>query len=345
MSPLARRRVAGYVPLVGLACGLAGLALVLGCSSCKGPTTQPQDDAGEHATSAQLTPELSAKVLAKVGDRTITLGDYLAAIEHMDQFDRLRYQAPERRKELLEEMIRVELLAQEATQKGYDKDPVAQAEIRAILRDAMLADARKGAPSPADIPEGDVRAYFDAHKTDYHDPERRRIACIVLRNEAAAKETLEATRGKDGRSKEGAAAWGELVRQRSVDLQARASVPVDLAGDFGIVSPPGDARGENARVPDEVRAAAFEIPTVGEVLPRVVKANNKLWVVRLTQKLEARDRTYAEAERVIRVKLAQDKVREREEAILADLRKKHKVEIDQAALGTVRVDLPDAGAR
>lgn len=334
MRSLARFSVTGLF----LSFVLVGTA---GCSSCKGGSPPPSEDAGgEHATSAQLTPELAAKVLAKVGDRTITLGDYVAALEHMDQFDRLRYQAPERRKELLDEMIRVELLAQEATQKGYDKDPVAQAEMRAILRDAMLADARKGAPSPADIPEADVRAYFDAHKADYHDPERRRISCIVARDEAGAKAALELAKGATT-----AAAWGELVRQKSMDVSARANVPVDLAGDFGIVSPPGDSRGENVRVPEEVRAAAYEIPNVGESLPRFVKASGRFYVVRLTQKLEPHDRSFAEAERVIRVKLAQDKVREREEAVLAELRKKHKVEVDQAALATVHVDLAaDGGA-
>src|ERR1700739_3914634 len=107
-----------------------------GCKSCGGDSGQT--DAGEHRQTSPLTPEQAAKVLAKVGDDTITLGDYVAAIEHMDQFDRLRYQAPERRKELLEELIDVELLAQEATAKGYDKDPVAQQELRTVLRDAML---------------------------------------------------------------------------------------------------------------------------------------------------------------------------------------------------------------
>src|SRR5207253_5662402 len=126
-------------------------------------------------TSESLTPEQAAKVLAKVGDKTITLGDYVAALEHMDQFDRMRYQSPERRKELLGEMINVELLAEEARAKGYDKDPQTQEEIRGVLRDAMLAQARKGAPSAADIPLAEVQAYFDAHKDEYRDPERRRV--------------------------------------------------------------------------------------------------------------------------------------------------------------------------
>lgn len=99
-------------------------------------------DAGGHASPRSLTPEQAQKPLAKVGSATITLGDYAAALENMDQFDQLRYQSTERRKELLEEMITVELLSQEAVARGWDKDPLAQQELRAISR---VADARRGA--------------------------------------------------------------------------------------------------------------------------------------------------------------------------------------------------------
>ncbi len=307
------------------------------CKSCDGGGEGTADAAAPMQTT--LTAEQAAQPLAKVGDKVITLGDFAAAIEHMDQFDRLRYQSPERRKELLDEMITVELLAQEATARGWDKDPLAQQELRAILRDAMLAEARKGAPTPQDVPESDVRAYFDAHRAEYNDPERRRVSAIVTKDESAGREALAAAQ-KD------ASQWGELVRARSIDPQARANIPVDLAGDLGIVSPPGDPRGENPRVPDDVRAAVFTLGTVGDVYGKVVASGGKFYVVKLAQKLAAHERSFQEAERSIRVKLAQDKLRAKENELLADLRKSVKVEVDEAALATVRTDTataPDAG--
>lgn len=306
---------------------------LLGASGCKGcGADAPTADAGDHAQTTSLTPEQAARVLAKVGDNTVTLGDYVAALEHMDQFDRLRYQSPERRKELLDELVEVELLAQEATTKGYDKDPVAQQELRAVLRDAMLKEARSGAPLPADISEADARAYFESHKADYKDPERRRVSLIVTKDEASAKAALAQAAGST------AAQWGELVRKSSVDTQAKANVPVDLAGDFGIVSPPGDSRGENPRVPSEVRAAAFEIEKPNDVLARVVKSGDKFYVVRLAQKLEAHERTFTEAERAIRVRIAQDRAKNKEDEAYQTLRKQFPVKIDEAALATVKVD-------
>jgi len=318
---------------------LATLAALFasGCKSCEGSGTTDPVDSG-HAQPTSLTPEQAKQTLAKVGNDTITLGDYAAALEHMDQFDRLRYQSVERRKELLDEMITVQLLANEATAKGYDKDPVAQQEMRAILRDSMLAEARKNAPTPADVPESEVRAWFDAHRAEYKDPERRRVSVIVVRDEATAREALAAAKKSPS-----SAQWGELVRAKSLDPQARANVPVDLVGDIGIVSPPGDLRGENSRVPEEVRVAAFEIPELGGIADKVVGSKGKYFVVRLTQKLAPHERTYAEAERSIRVKLAQDKLRAREDELIAELRKSVKVEIDEQALATVKVDMGDGG--
>jgi hypothetical protein len=321
--------------------GAPALALALlpvgsGVLACK-RASPSQSDAGLAAGGA-LTPELAAQVLARVGTHTITLGDYEAALEHMDQFERMRYQSPERRRELLEEMIDVTLLADEARERHYDDDPVAQQEIREILRDALLKKAREGATAPNDIPQEEVRAYYQAHRADFRDPERRRVSAIVLGSQAAAGATLEAARHATS------VQWGELVRGKSIDPSAHANSPVDLAGDLGFVSPPGDPRGTNQRVPDEVRVAVFELEKVGDVSSRVVKAGGKFYIVRLSGRTDAHDRALEEAERPIRVKLAQDQIHAREEALLDDLRKQYPVTVDEAALGQVAVPMSaDAG--
>lgn len=305
----------------------SGLAL----SGCKNPVASSAlIDAAPTGTTAAAQ-DAASPVLAHVGDQTITLADFAAALDHLDRFDRLRYRSPERRRALLGEMIDVALLAGEARERGYDRDPATQQELREIRRDAVLKTVRDGAPAPADIPEADVRAYFEAHKADFHEPERRRVSAIVLGTEASAAAALAAV------SKATAAQWGEQVRALSIDPQARANVPIDLAGDFGFVSPPGDERGTNPRVPEEVRAAVFEAAHVGDVIGRVVKAQGRYFVVKLASKSDGHDRTFQEAERSVRVKLAQDKLRAREQALVEDLRKQYPIVIDEAALAQVKV--------
>ena len=326
-----------------LATVLLGLApLVAASAACHGKSPAQEKpetlDASAPPKPTSLTPEEAAQVLVKIGQRTITLGDYAATLEQMDQFDRLRYQSPERRKELLQEMIQIELLAEEATAKGYDKDPAAEQERRSIVRDAVLDQARKGSPSPNEVPEPEVRAYYEAHRADYRDPERRRVSVIALHDEASARALLE------GAKKASNAEWGEMVRKKSIDAAAKANVPVDLAGDLGMVSPPGDPRGDNPRIPEEVRTALFAIGKVGEVHGKPVASGGKVYLVRLTQKADARERSFAEADRTIRIKLSQDKMQAKEAELVSSLRAQYPVQIDEAALATVSVDL-DAGKR
>jgi DNA-directed RNA polymerase subunit F len=325
---------------VRFAC-VAILVAPLGCKGCNEHALDAGGEGGPAPATSLLTQEEANKVLAQVGEHKITLGNYVAALEHMDQFDRLRYQSVERRSELLKEMINVLLLADEATAKGYDKDPIAQEEIRSVLRDAMLREARKGAPTPEEIPDAEVRAFYDEHKAAYKDPERRRAECVVLTDEASAKSALDAARKAAS-----ATQWGEIVRTKSTDSRAKANVPIDLAGDFGMVSPPGDPRADNPRIPPEVRAALFQIANVGDVLDRYVKASDgKFYVIRLGQRTDPHERTLAEADRTIRVKLAQDKLKAQEDALLDELKREFPIQIYETALGLVHVGpILDAGA-
>src|SRR6185312_15939159 len=58
---------------------LGVISLGLGCNE-KALQNDVGPDSGVHHSSANLTPEQAAKVLARVGDKTITLGDYVATL-------------------------------------------------------------------------------------------------------------------------------------------------------------------------------------------------------------------------------------------------------------------------
>src|SRR5262245_61078955 len=245
--------------LYGTSCGilLVGLAL----SSCGKKKDGPSAALSASASSKPrgLSPELAAKVLAKVGDHEITLGEYAATLERMDPFERVRYQSPERRKQLLDELIDLQLLADEARRRGLDQQPETQERVRQLLRDELLAQTRASLPPPDEISEADARRYYDAHRDDFREPERRRVAHIALGSEGEAKAGLEKALAAS------AADWGKLVAEKSRDARGKpgTSMPAELAGDLGIVGPPGHARGENPNVPEPLRAAVFEIDELG----------------------------------------------------------------------------------
>jgi peptidyl-prolyl cis-trans isomerase C len=319
-------------PLLGLLC--AGLS-----TACREKPKQMPGPAGSSSATlpGKLTSELAGQVLVKVGEREITLGDYAETLERMDPFERLRYQSPDRRKQLLNEIIQVELLAEEAKRRGLDKAPETQERVRQMLKDELLRDLRQSVPSPADIPEAEVHAYFDSHHEEFKEPERRRVAHLVLASEAQAKAALQ-------KAQEASAAdWGKLVSQVSLDKSpsSAAPLPTELAGDLGIVGPPGHPRGANPRVPEALRAAVFEIDKLGGVLGRVVADSGHFHVVRMTGRTEARDRSYQDAERTIRVALVQQRIRAREAELEQELRKRYPVSIDDEALKQVKVPEAD----
>ena len=323
-----------------LSCGAAVVALVLalGCNE-KALQHSTRSDAGR--LPGGLSPEQAALVVAKVGDRTITLGDYAATLERMDQFDRLRYQSPERRKELLQEIIDVELLAQDARKRKLDEEPETQQVIRQILRDALLAEAKRDLPAPADIPESEVRAYYEAHRDDYREPERRRVAEIIVKDKETANKVIGLAKKSNSRE------WGELFKSYSIVPLRKGpeGQPLEMAGDLGLVGPAGDARGDNPRVSAEVRAAVFDIAEIGEVSSRPVQTKAGFHVVRMLGKSDAHERTLGDADRSIRIALLQAKISSREKALEADLRRQFPVTIDEQALAKVEMPPPADGPR
>jgi hypothetical protein len=320
--------------------GVLALSAMPACSKKK-EETGAVASASASAGKKTLSPELAKKTLAKVGDRVITLGEYAATLDRMDPFERMRYQSQDRRKRLLDEMIEVELLSQEARRRGLDKQPETQERVRQILRDHILEEMRKSAPAPNDVPAAELKDYYDKHKDEFAEPERRRVAGIVLESAAAAKTVLAQA------LKATPAQWGELVEQKSTQRGARSMAmgPSELAGDLGIVGPPGHARGANPRVPEPVREAAFKIGKPGETYPEVVAApDSKFYVIRLVSSTPARERKFEDSERAIRTAVVQAKVREKEQALEQDLRKKFPVTIDDAALAKMPMPAPNASS-
>jgi peptidyl-prolyl cis-trans isomerase C len=326
----AARRPGRFLLLAG--CLLSASALVAACE--KPGTPKPETTPAPSASAAPLglTPELGARVLARVGDRTITLAEYAAVLQNMDRFERLRYQTADRRKQLLDEMIQVELLAREAERRGLSEKPEAKEMVRQILRDAVLTDLRDKQPKLEAIPQAQVRAWYDAHREEFREPERRRVSVIALKTAAEAEGVLRAA--KDASPKD----WGDLVVKHGA--APKGDAPKELGGDLGFVTPKTAGKADNAKVPEAVREAVFEIPEPGKVLPRVVTDGKVHYVVRLVALNSPRDRTFEEAERTIRVKLLQEGFEQARAALEKELAEKYPVKIDEAALAKVTVPPP-----
>jgi len=281
-----------------------------------------------------LTMEQAQKPLAKFGDHVITLGDFAQALADMPEYERLRYQSIDRRKELLRSMIDVQLLADEAKRLGLDKDGTVGEEQRQILVSWMRGKILSELPPPSALPESEVRAFYDANIDLYREPERRRVAQIVTKDEATAKKAY------DEAKKATPTEWGALVKKHSDEKPGETEAP-EMAGDLGYLTAPSDTHPPvSNKVTLEIRTAAFALKSVGDVASPF--KDLKGWhVIKVIAKNDARDQSYSDVERTIRIRLLQEKRAAKEKALIDETRAAVKVEIDETALMQLTGAVPE----
>ena len=290
------------------------LSIVMG--GCKAQPSSPgaQSDQGASVLPpvGRVPAGLGEQILAKVGDRTITVADYALVLDRMDRFERLRYQTPDRRRALLDELVNAELLAREAERRGLDKEPATQAYVSQLLVDEVRRRLRSQLPNPEDISLADVQAYYAAHRDEFRAPELRRIAVIALPNEAAARQLLQ-----DFASAPTVEQWNRAASRQSI-ANRDSSLPVEVLGDLGFVSAPLKAESDDPKPQDNaagsikvataIRAAAFEIETPGHVLTRPVLTDGAYYLVRLVGVSSARVFSLEEADANIRATLVNQRL-------------------------------------
>ena len=319
---------------MAVACG--ALALV----ACDGPEGGGTAGVGSVIPGEPMPPELSVRVLAKVGDREITFGEYVATLARMDQFERLRYQTEARHKVLLDQIIDAELLAREAERRGLHKTTQAIERKRLLMRDELLRQMREELPLLEEIPLGEVREYYDANKNEFADPARRRVSVILLSDPSTGADVLREAQAAS------ADEWGQLVakhsRVRSPEKPkpGEARPPLELAGDLGFVTAPSESRGSNPDIPEAVRAAAFGIKQVGGVAGAIVKVGADSYIVRLVAINVKTQRSFQDAMQSIRVRVLQRKLRTAREKLETELRRTVKVTINEAALKKLEQEPP-----
>src|SRR5262249_34309479 len=79
---------------------------------------------------------------------------------------------------------------------------------------------------------------------------------------------------------------------------------------------------------------------VEQVADAVVEADGKFFIVRLSGRTPGHRRTLQEADRSIRVAILQNRMQELEKKLDSDLRAKFPVEIDDKALGEIKLPAP-----
>ena len=341
---LARRpRIFALVALLALGAGLVG------CGDDGEETPRPDPNSAVEAPAAHegeerfgLTPEQAAAVVARIGEREITVGEVADRLSAQSPYLRARYSNPEQRRAYLDNLVRFELLALEAERRGLDELPEVRRSREQVMVQQMMKDLFEERIRLADVSDADIRAYYAEHERDFQQPEQVRAAHILIRDRALAEQVLREANADEANIE----AWRALVTRYTQDEASGGARDGDLRF-FSIDGTRNDTPQDSdpAPVDPALARAAFALERVGEVADELVETSAGFHIVKLLGRRGALNRSLAEAERPIRNLLWRERRREAIDSFVQDLREQAHVEIDEAALSAVRLDVPPPESR
>ncbi|MCX5871794.1 MAG: peptidylprolyl isomerase [Deltaproteobacteria bacterium] len=131
------------------------------------------------------------QVLAKIGTKTVTEGDLKQMANAVPEKFRYYYQTPEGRRQTLDYIVNIYILAAEAEKEGLDKSPDSQ-KLLAFTRNDLLArmlleKMTKDSPAPTDV---ETKKYFEQNKAEFSTPESVKLRHILVETEKEIKDVL-----------------------------------------------------------------------------------------------------------------------------------------------------------
>jgi peptidyl-prolyl cis-trans isomerase C len=281
----------------------------------------------------------SGPVVATVGNDTITADEFKKRLDEVSPFLRARYNTTERKKEFLENLVRNELLAQEAEKRGLDQSPAVREQMKRAMIQELLKQQLDERLTGADISDDELKKFYDAHIDDFVKPERARVFRLLLvakqgdaKARAAAKKQAQALlKDVEDREKNGDGnAFQAVVMKSSQDSATKA-----LGGDLRFLSKEEMAKAFSPELAD----AAFALKNPGEK-SQPVETPHGVELVKLQVKTVALDRKFDESKESIRGRMARERRSREYDDFIKKLRDNGNVKIDEAELAKVSGDLP-----
>lgn len=236
-------------------------------------------------------------------------------------------------------MVRFEVLADEAKREGLDQDPQLKETYQRLLVQRLIQKQSQIQAKPSDA---DLHAYYDAHKSEFVQPEQVRVAQIFLaaatndpkrgKVEAEGKRLLAEIRAKEAGPIK--VEFAAVARKRSDDLHSKA-----LDGDLGLVT-----RDQlTAQWGPDVAAAAFQLKAVGDTV-EIADARG-VHLLKLTARLPGMNRSFDSVKALIESRVAVEERAKSVDGFVASIREKAHVQVDEKALAAMKTDAPESAKK
>jgi peptidyl-prolyl cis-trans isomerase C len=250
------------------------------------------------------------KVVAKIGDKVITLEEFEKEVESLPDFYKPLLLDPKAKREFLEKLIDREILLLEARKAGvYEREDVRrkieECE-KGVILDAFLSQILR---EKDEVTEEEAKRYYDEHKEEFFMNESIRVRHIVVRTLEEAKEIKKRLeQGED---------FVELAKRYSISPSGK------WGGDLGYI--------QRGQVGKEFEKAAFSLKRPGEISD-IVKTTFGYHIIRLEDRKPPRQLSFEEVRDKIIQKLKEQKKQKALEDYLKKVKKQYKIVINEKLL-------------
>lgn len=256
---------------------------------------------GKKNAEAEKAAEAEKMVLATINGTAITMGDFYRAVDALPP--QQQYVALQNREDFLDNLIKRELVFQEANKRGLADTPDVNAVMarleKAVLIQYLLRQVIEGAET---VDDAEAERFYLDNKEKFKTPEKIKASHIVLKTEEEAKTTLaDLKKGQD---------FATLAREHSIGPRA------PQGGYLGTIS-----RGE---MPLEFDQVAFDLPV--DTLSDVVKTDFGYHIIKVTEQIPSKQLGYSEVSVQIQKSLSAQKQQAALQAFLEGLTEKAAVE-------------------
>ena len=283
---------------------------------------------------AETEPPPPALAGAVVGPLAVIAGTPITPESFRAEMERRRGEFnAERKAELLDTMVRDELLFAAARQAGYEKDP----EVVAALKQAMVGKFLRDTLDPKlgllKATDQEAQAFYQAHQADFgsHAALHGALIRIAVSPKASAEKRAELLGRAESARKEalalepGVPAFGSVAVKYSEDQDTRYR-----GGDFGWLQPGAVDSSLDKKVSD----ALLLLKSAGQI-SEVIAAPDGYYLVKLMEAREASVRPFGEVKDGVRYSVIQEKKRRIEEEFIEALKLGIPVTVNGALLQTV----------
>ncbi len=165
-----------------------------------------------------------SEVVAKIGDKTITMKQLDAKIQELPEPYQKSFADPEQKLEFLKNMVVTDLLYTTAQRSGLDKNPEMRKRIEEMEKQILAQSVLKQeVQDKVEVSDADAKLYYDANPDDFTRPERAKIAHILKATEKDAQELLKKLQS--------GADFAETAKKESLDDTSK-----DKGGEIGFAS-------------------------------------------------------------------------------------------------------------